>query len=210
MREQPERAGAAPAHEERLIVVAHDLSPADMILFKQHQYAGFVTDLGGVTSHTAILARSLDIPAIVGAHSARQMVREGELVIVDGVHGVLIVAPDELVLAQYQQRQRELELRRQRLKRIRSTPATTRDALARYTGSLAGRVALVSGAGTGIGRATSLALAAAGADVALLGRRKEPLDEVAALIGGIGRRAVVCPVDVTDASAVDDAAPTAG
>jgi len=85
-------------------------------------------------------------------------------------------------------------------------PATTRDALARYTGSLAGRVALVSGAGTGIGRATSLALAAAGADVALLGRRKEPLDEVAALIGGIGRRAVVCPVDVTDASAVDDAA----
>ena len=130
MREQPERAGAAPAHEERLIVVAHDLSPADMILFKQHQYAGFVTDLGGVTSHTAILARSLDIPAIVGAHSARQMVREGELVIVDGVHGVLIVAPDELVLAQYQQRQRELELRRQRLKRIRSTPATTRDGTA--------------------------------------------------------------------------------
>jgi len=121
------RADAAPAHEESLIVVAHDLSPADMILFKQHQYAGFVTDLGGVTSHTAILARSLDIPAIVGVHSARQMVREGELVIVDGVHGVLIVAPDELVLTEYRQRQGELELRRQRLKRIRSTPATTRD-----------------------------------------------------------------------------------
>jgi phosphotransferase system enzyme I (PtsI) len=89
---QPGRA-SAPSHEERLIVVAHDLSPADMILFKQHQYAGFVTDLGGVTSHTAIVARSLNIPAIVGAHSARQMVREGELVIVDGVNGVLIVAP---------------------------------------------------------------------------------------------------------------------
>jgi phosphotransferase system enzyme I (PtsI) len=130
MQEQPGRASTAPAHEERLIVVAHDLSPADMILFKQHQYAGFVTDLGGVTSHTAILARSLDIPAIVGAHTARQMVREGELVIVDGVHGVLIVAPDELVLAEYRQRQRELELRRQRLKRIRSTPATTRDGTA--------------------------------------------------------------------------------
>jgi len=127
---QPGRASGAPAHEESLIVVAHDLSPADMILFKQHQYAGFVTDLGGVTSHTAIVARSLNIPAIVGAHTARQMVREGELVIVDGVHGVLIVAPDELVLEEYKQRQRELELERQKLKRIRSTPATTRDGTA--------------------------------------------------------------------------------
>jgi phosphotransferase system enzyme I (PtsI) len=127
MQGQPGRAGSAPAREQSLIVVAHDLSPADMMLFKQHQYAGFVTDLGGITSHTAILARSLDIPAIVGAHTARQMVREGELVIVDGVNGVLIVDPDELVLAEYQQRQRDLEQRRQRLKRIRGTPATTRD-----------------------------------------------------------------------------------
>ena len=127
MQGQPGRSGGAPVRAEKLIVVAHDLSPADMMLFKQHQYAGFVTDLGGVTSHTAILARSLNIPAIVGAHTARQMVREGELVIVDGAHGVLIVAPDELVLAQYQQRQRELELGRQKLKRIRATPATTRD-----------------------------------------------------------------------------------
>jgi phosphoenolpyruvate-protein phosphotransferase (PTS system enzyme I) len=130
MQEQPGRAGAAPARERLLIVVAHDLSPADMILFKQHQYAGFVTDLGGVTSHTAILARSLGIPAIVGVHSARQMVREGEVVIVDGVHGVLIVDPDPLVLEEYQKRQRELESRRQRLKRIRGTPATTRDGTA--------------------------------------------------------------------------------
>ncbi|HEY5293035.1 MAG TPA: phosphoenolpyruvate--protein phosphotransferase, partial [Burkholderiales bacterium] len=130
MLDQPGGASSAPAREESLIVVAHDLSPADMILFKQHQYAGFVTDLGGVTSHTAILARSLDIPAIVGAHTARQMVHEGELVIVDGVHGVLIVAPDELVLSEYKQRQRELELGRQKLKRIRSTPATTRDGTA--------------------------------------------------------------------------------
>jgi len=130
MQEQPARPSAEPAREQRLIVVAHDLSPADMILFKQHQYAGFVTDLGGVTSHTAILARSLDIPAIVGVHTARDMVREGELVIVDGVHGVLIVAPDELVLKEYQQRQRELEQQRQRLKRIRGTPATTRDGTA--------------------------------------------------------------------------------
>ena len=130
MQGQPARASSAPAHEESLIVVAHDLSPADMILFKQHQYAGFVTDLGGVTSHTAIVARSLNIPAIVGAHTARQMVREGELVIVDGVHGVLIVAPDELVLEEYKLRRHQLELGRHKLKRIRATPATTKDGTA--------------------------------------------------------------------------------
>ena len=130
MQGQPGRAGAAPAREQSLIVVAHDLSPADMILFKQHQYAGFVTDLGGVTSHTAIVARSLNIPAIVGAHTARQMVREGELVIVDGVHGVLIVDPDELVLKEYKLRQRQIEMERHKLKRIRSTPTTTRDGTA--------------------------------------------------------------------------------
>jgi len=130
MLDQQPRAAGAPAHEESLIVVAHDLSPADMILFKQHQYAGFVTDLGGVTSHTAILARSLDIPAIVGAHSARQMVREGELLIVDSIQGVLIVDPDPLILAEYQQRREQIELKRQKLKRIRSTPAATKDGIA--------------------------------------------------------------------------------
>ena len=125
--DRPGRPSGMPLLEQSLIVVAHDLSPADMIVFKQHRYAGFVTDLGGVTSHTAIVARSLDIPAIVGAHTARQMVREGELLIVDGVQGVLIVAPDEVVLLAYQLRKRELEAGRQKLKRIRSTPATTRD-----------------------------------------------------------------------------------
>jgi NADP-dependent 3-hydroxy acid dehydrogenase YdfG len=87
----------------------------------------------------------------------------------------------------------------------RLAPPATRDALARYAGALLGRVALVTGAGTGIGRATALALAAAGADVALFGRRREPLEEVAALIGGLGRRAAVVPVDATDAPALDAA-----
>ncbi|MFH1603148.1 MAG: phosphoenolpyruvate--protein phosphotransferase, partial [Pseudomonadota bacterium] len=127
---QPARTSGVPEHEQSLIVVAHDLSPADMIQFKQHQYAGFVTDLGGVTSHTAILARSLDIPAIVGTHSARQMVREDELLIVDSIQGVLIVDPDERILAEYKQRRERLDLERQQLKRIRSTPATTRDGTA--------------------------------------------------------------------------------
>jgi phosphoenolpyruvate-protein phosphotransferase (PTS system enzyme I) len=118
---QPE----APEHEENIIVVAHDFSPADMILFKQHQFAGFVTDLGGVTSHTAIVARSLNLPAIVGLHYARQMIREGELVIADGSAGVLIVNPDRQVLAEYQLRQGQFDLERQKLKRLRTTPAAT-------------------------------------------------------------------------------------
>ena len=115
----------APEHEENIIVVAHDFSPADMILFKQHQFAGFVTDVGGVTSHTAIVARSLNIPAIVGLHHARQMIREGELLIADGSAGVLIVNPDRQVLAEYQLRQGQFELERQKLKRLKTTPAAT-------------------------------------------------------------------------------------
>ena len=118
---QPE----GPEHEENIIVVAHDFSPADMILFKQHQFAGFVTDVGGVTSHTAIVARSLNLPAIVGLHHARQMIREGELLIADGSAGVLIVNPDRQVLAEYQLRQGQFELERQKLKRLKTTPAAT-------------------------------------------------------------------------------------
>ncbi len=117
----------APAHQENVIVVAHDLSPADMILFKEHQFAGFVTDLGGVTSHTAIVARSLNIPGIVGLRHARGMIRENELLIVDGREGVLIVNPGEQVLAEYRKRQEALEAERKKLKRLRATRAMTID-----------------------------------------------------------------------------------
>jgi phosphotransferase system enzyme I (PtsI) len=118
---------AALSEEKELIVVAHDLSPADMILFKKHRFGGFVTDVGGVTSHTAIVARSLGIPAIVGLHHARHMISEGETLIVDGQNGVLIVNPDPLVLAEYRLRESQLGLERQRLRRLKSTPAATID-----------------------------------------------------------------------------------
>jgi phosphotransferase system enzyme I (PtsI) len=121
------RAEPAISEEEKLIVVAHDLSPADMILFKRHHFGGFVTDVGGVTSHTAIVARSLGIPAIVGLHHARETVAEGETLIVDGIQGLLIVNPDPLVLAEYRARQVELKADRKRLKRLKSTPAATVD-----------------------------------------------------------------------------------
>jgi phosphotransferase system enzyme I (PtsI) len=117
----------AASEEHELIVVAHDLSPADMILFKRHRFGGFITDVGGVTSHTAIVARSLGIPAIVGLHHAFQTIAERELVIVDGVMGVVIVNPDPVVLAEFRARQSQLDLEREKLKRLKSTKATTLD-----------------------------------------------------------------------------------
>jgi len=120
---------AAPqtSDERELIVVAHDLSPADMILFKRHHFGGFVTDVGGVTSHTAIVARSLSIPALVGLHHARHMIREGDLLIVDGNQGVLVVHPDPIVLAEYQLLRSQYELERTKLKRLKGTRAATLD-----------------------------------------------------------------------------------
>ena len=113
--------------EQSLILVAHDLSPADVIQFKQHQFASFVTDLGGTTSHTAIVARSLNIPSIVALHHARELIRENELLIVDGTLGIIIVDPDPQALAEYRLRQDQWELERQKLKRLRDTRATTLD-----------------------------------------------------------------------------------
>ncbi|CAG1005951.1 Phosphoenolpyruvate-protein phosphotransferase [Burkholderiales bacterium] len=113
--------------EERTILVAHDLSPADVIQFKQHHFAAFLTDLGGVTSHTAIVARSLAVPAVVATHNARQMIHDGELLIVDGTNHVVIVNPDRAVLAEYRLKQTEHDLERQKLRRLRGKPAQTLD-----------------------------------------------------------------------------------
>ncbi len=110
-----------------LVLIAHDLSPADMLQFKQSVFAGFVTDVGGKTSHTAIVARSMDIPAVVGARSASQLVRQDDWVIIDGDAGVVIVDPSAIILAEYGFRQRQGELERGRLARLRHTPAVTLD-----------------------------------------------------------------------------------
>lgn len=98
-------ASASQSDHESLILVAHDLSPADMIRFKGDVFSGFVTDVGGRTSHTAIVARSMGIPAIVGAKSASQLVRQDDWVVVDADAGVLIVNPTDSILAQYRQKQ---------------------------------------------------------------------------------------------------------
>ena len=118
---------ALQSQESEMVVVSHDLSPADMLLFKQHRFAGFVTDVGGVTSHTAILARSLALPAVVALHHARQLVEEDDWLILDGSAGVLIVAPDAAVLAEYKLKRRALQLERRQLMRLAGAPAATLD-----------------------------------------------------------------------------------
>ena len=110
-----------------LVLVAHDISPADMLQFKQSLFAGFVTDVGGRTSHTAIVARSMDIPAVVGARSASQLIKQDDWVIIDGDAGVLIVDPSPIILAEYGFKQRQGELERKRLNRLRHTPSLTLD-----------------------------------------------------------------------------------
>jgi phosphoenolpyruvate-protein phosphotransferase (PTS system enzyme I) len=116
-----------PGAEAQTILVAHDLSPADVIQFKQHRFGAFITDLGGVTSHTAIVARSLNVPAVVATHNGRQLIRENELLIVDGTNDVVIVNPDKSVLAEYRLKQGEMGLERAKLKRLKSKPAMTID-----------------------------------------------------------------------------------
>ena len=110
-----------------LILIAHDLSPADMLHFKQSVFGGFVTDVGGKTSHTAIVARSLDIPAVVGARLSSQLVRQDDWVIIDGDAGVVVVDPSAILLAEYGFKQRQHELDRGRLSRLLHTPAVTLD-----------------------------------------------------------------------------------
>jgi phosphotransferase system enzyme I (PtsI) len=109
------------------VLVAHDLSPADMLQFKQSVFAGFVTDVGGKTSHTAIVARSLDIPAVVGARTASQLVKQDDWVIIDGDAGVIIVDPSPIILSEYSFKQRQGQVERERLARLRHTPAVTLD-----------------------------------------------------------------------------------
>jgi phosphotransferase system enzyme I (PtsI) len=110
-----------------LIVVAHDLSPADVIAFKDHRFASFITDVGGSTSHTAIVARSLAIPAVVGLENARALIRDGEQLIVDGRRGVVIVNPDHRVLEEYQFRKNQIELEKSKLKRLKTAKSETID-----------------------------------------------------------------------------------
>ena len=124
---------APPQHEidgrsiEGMVIIADDLTPADTVLLDHNKVAAFVTDSGGPTSHTSILARSLGIPGIAGVHGVRRYVLENELVIVDGVEGVVVGEPDERILEHYRARQRRFQARKTELRSLRTTPTVTRD-----------------------------------------------------------------------------------
>ena len=124
-------ASAPPARDfggaDPLVLVANDVAPADMMQFKRSVFIGFVTDVGGRTSHTAIVARSMDIPAVVGAREASRLIRQDDLIVIDGDAGVVIVNPSDIVLEEYRFRQRQIVLERARLDRLRHTPAVTLD-----------------------------------------------------------------------------------
>jgi phosphotransferase system enzyme I (PtsI) len=115
------------AGEDPLVLVANDIAPADMLQFKRSVFTGFITDVGGKTSHTAIVARSMDIPAVVGAREASRIIRQDDWLVIDGDAGIVIVDPSPIVLEEYRFRQRQSTLGRERLARLRHTPAVTLD-----------------------------------------------------------------------------------
>ena len=109
------------------IIVAHDIAPHDMLRFKDHAFTGFVTDLGGKTSHTAIVARSMEIPAVVGVRHASEMIRHGDWLILDGEHGVVVVAPDEQLLAEYRKLQAQALKEARKLRQLKHSKTETTD-----------------------------------------------------------------------------------
>ncbi len=109
------------------ILVAHDIAPADMLLLKQHSFAGFATDTGSPTSHTAILARSLGLPAVVGLQSLHHLVKQGEPIIIDAEAGVIIGSIDTPIRSIYEVRQAEQAVARSRLVRLKNVAAQTLD-----------------------------------------------------------------------------------
>ncbi|HTP66144.1 MAG TPA: phosphoenolpyruvate--protein phosphotransferase [Geobacteraceae bacterium] len=109
------------------IVVAHDLSPADVLLIDKAKVVGFVTDLGGKTSHSAILSRALDIPAVVGLERGTAEIANGEMVIIDGSTGVVVVNPDRPTFNDYLRRKQHYEYQERELLKLRDLPAETAD-----------------------------------------------------------------------------------
>lgn len=109
------------------ILIARDLYPSDAINLHEHQIIAFCTDLGGKTSHTALLAQSMRIPAVVGLSNAFRQIKNGDTVIADGENGLLILNPDRYTLARYRKIQREIKKAESLLKTINHLPAVTAD-----------------------------------------------------------------------------------
>ena len=112
---------------EEAIIIAHDLAPTDTLVMRRDKVLGFATDAGSRTSHTAILARNLGIPASVGVEKITSAVKTGDVVILDGIHGVVIVDPDEETFLEYLKKQRSFKYFEQELVKLKDLPAETLD-----------------------------------------------------------------------------------
>jgi phosphotransferase system enzyme I (PtsI) len=109
------------------ILIAHDISPADALQFKKNSYAAFITEHGGTNSHTAILARGLNIPSIVAVKNAKKLIRNNDIVIVDGDSGIAIINPNKQILKEYEYKKNQWEIENKKLKKIKNIPSKTLD-----------------------------------------------------------------------------------
>jgi phosphoenolpyruvate-protein phosphotransferase (PTS system enzyme I) len=199
----------------RMIVVAHDISPADMLQFKDRTFGGFVTDLGGQNSHTAIVARSLDIPAAVGMFNASALIQQDDWVIIDGDAGVVIVDPTPALLEQYRERQARLIRERKKLSKLRKTPSITEDGTA--IGLLANielpedcAAAMESGAaGVGLFRSEFLFMGRTGVHHKLPSEDEQFESYRKAVLAMKGRPVTIRTLDIGADKPLDDAEQTA-
>jgi phosphoenolpyruvate-protein phosphotransferase (PTS system enzyme I) len=140
---------------DNAIVVAHDLTPSDTAQLDRQKVAAFLTDIGGRTSHSAIMARTLEIPAVVGLVDITSHVNNGDTVIVDGTEGIVIINPDEDTITLYEKKKQELEIEKSNLKRLINTRTVTKSGkeiiVAANIGSLNDIDNVIKNGGDGIG-----------------------------------------------------------
>ncbi|MEA3560232.1 MAG: phosphoenolpyruvate--protein phosphotransferase [Candidatus Omnitrophota bacterium] len=113
--------------KEEVIVVDHDISPSDTALMRKERVIGFVTDIGGRTSHTAIMARALEIPAVVGLGTVSRQVKSGDILIVNGSQGIVVINPDKATIKKYQEERKKFEKFLKELNKLKKLPAETLD-----------------------------------------------------------------------------------
>ena len=111
------------------VIVADDLTPADTVLMQHYGIAGFATEFGGSTSHTAILARNLRIPAVVGLHGAKKLIKNDDYAILDGDSGIILINPDETILNDYKKKQKEVKKYYVSLEKLKDSPAKSMDGI---------------------------------------------------------------------------------
>lgn len=113
--------------QEEVVIVAHDLTPSDTAQLDHNYVKGFITDIGGRTSHSAIMSRTLEIPAVVGSGSATTDIQEGEMVIIDGINGDALVDPTDAELADYKQKAAEFAAQKEEWARLKDAKSVSAD-----------------------------------------------------------------------------------